>query len=1030
MAHSITEYLDRLQQLTNTNLQILDTINKAFHSRKEHLVANIDGTDYVIPSYLYLESKVDQLQQDLENIVNAPKTGEAFTYFDGTTQRIELAGYSTTPNSLNLNLSSNTFSVKTNNIFKDFLSPMPYVRLDIQSVSNATKTVNVKKVCIKNTALWEALGDVVGEGRSISYSDFTKKAYVFEEGTDYIEYDTTNRLPFRAGGAEGKYGITNISDYRIDGNFDEFYNIVVDSDLVYYKENGTFQYDLQVGDRLVTEDNVTELEIIALYPNTREMELKVLHGGYVDLTTISNTPTTANNTLKFLSQENYNETKYVDVPLEEDQYICIFIAAVNDTTNAQAPWGTGIALDTYSLYTDENESFENYYNKYVNNVGDILFSITSMMSGNSLTNLSESELLTLTQLKPEFQTDDITVTQINKHLNDSASIQHIRDLYSQKSSLKSDLKAVQKDIDDTISTLSTISFDDTSNSRRLYTSRLSDLNARKKELTESINNTVEDIVREANSADVPIEDAKYRIRGFVNLPESLIAAGMPIDIIRIDVQYRYRNSSSFTGNAETIGDNKIYSDWCVMPSEYRWKQMKYEAGEQVFEYENSNDNINEPSFNQIDIPITQGEYVDLRVRYVYNIGFPFAKTLSDWSDIIEVPFPVEFKTDVTIVQIIDENNEDLKKGQFAAILDKNGIIEHCDDKLEDQDLIYFHQPQHIASGFYTPERRVVPLADKLKELSSDILSLKAEVEGQQSENLIVYISDSQSNLTIQPYIMNEFRTVGFNNNENLIEPTGNNENIADIFNNDVAYSQLNIGLYNNGDYELRLYSMFPGSPNQPLGSAARSAFSATDYSVDQVYGVWMQFDGSPEAQLQKYNQILYFRMNDIFTNAPFYNTSNNQSIISNLISGNQGALAGLLNPSNYQQYFAQYVPDPTARSIGYASLHPYVGQLSAICLDEDAMFLTIKPGESVNIPLSFYYSFIGSNPSGSVSRTIEFDVRTSLYKDPTPFRVRITANANDSKSFTVKKTDNVLRMGDTNKSVAYSPVINKKVTSL
>ena len=79
---NITDYLYRLQDLTNTNLKILTAINDAFSTKKEHLSVMIGTKRYIIPSYIALENKVDQLQADFENLVSIPKTGEAAITFD------------------------------------------------------------------------------------------------------------------------------------------------------------------------------------------------------------------------------------------------------------------------------------------------------------------------------------------------------------------------------------------------------------------------------------------------------------------------------------------------------------------------------------------------------------------------------------------------------------------------------------------------------------------------------------------------------------------------------------------------------------------------------------------------------------------------------------------------------------------------------------------------------------------------------------------------------------------------------------
>ena len=104
----------------------------------------------------------------------------------------------------------------------------------------------------------------------------------------------------------------------------------------------------------------------------------------------------------------------------------------------------------------------------------------------------------------------------------------------------------------------------------------------------------------------------------------------------------------------------------------------------------------------------QGEIVDIRVRFIYNVGYPFAEVKSDWSAIYTQDFPVEYTKNVEVLDIIAENNDEIKTRSFENILIQKGIIEHVDDEIQDQSVKYMHKAEHISSGFFTEERRVVP----------------------------------------------------------------------------------------------------------------------------------------------------------------------------------------------------------------------------------------------------------------------------------------------------------------------------------
>jgi hypothetical protein len=218
------------------------------------------------------------------------------------------------------------------------------------------------------------------------------------------------------------------------------------------------------------------------------------------------------------------------------------------------------------------------------------------------------------------------------------------------------------------------------------------------------------------------------------------------------------NAVSMTGrNNQTY----IYSDWNVMDGFNKSKIAVCENGEFSYRYEDSNENVNEPSYNQIDIPISQGESVDIRVRVLYDFGQPYVSVTSEWSDIVNIPFPTEFAKDVPILTIIEENNNDIETYRFNNLLKDGGVEGHIKDSVVDQDIMYYHKPDSIASGFYTDERRVIPLADKLKSMSNDIATIKAEMNGSE-ESLTVSISSSDSNTIIHPNQDNTITLTPFN----------------------------------------------------------------------------------------------------------------------------------------------------------------------------------------------------------------------------------------------------------------------------
>lgn len=1054
---TLNEVLERLIKLTNDNIEILSTINKSFTTKAEHLALTVDQQQYTIPSFLALENKVGTLQRNIENLVNAPNTGECFMYFDGNSQKVQLSGYSTFPNGLTLDSNITTFSVYQNDIFKDFLTPRPYIRFNVAALSNAVKDVSVKKVVLKNPNLIAQVQQMttssngtVGNGAimsSVNYGDLYKKLYVYSEDTDYVDYDRIVRLPLRKQNCTGTYRITEIIANYTDSNFEEFYELVLDRDLKYLINDDTIERDIHIGDQLVTYNDKVKMEIVDIQPLTRKITVKMLESGYADLVTGNSDMAL----LKFFRSIDFDRDKQVDVPLEEDRFVCVFIAGINDTTNTRAPWSTGVFIDTTLLTLDSDgvTPFGTYYYENVNNIGDTLYDITHFLNS-SVYNLSVAQLNSISQYKPVIDSSKLIVTQINKHLNDSDSVKTIRSLYAQKTRYKTELDSTQRSINNINDILATTTFSTNNNTRTLYETQLSELNTRKVELTENIIAISNDINEAVNSSDTPIENAKYHVRGFVDctIPSSITVQGIPFDVIAIECEYRYKNRNKMSGNAETIGQDLIYTDWVRMPSVLREKH--YDGSRGIIEWvlDSDNDGTNETSFNQIDIPITQGEMVDIRYRWVYSLGYPFVAVRSDWSEIYTQDFPEEFNKDVPVLTIIEENNNEIQKNVYKAMLAELGVLDHVNDKVIDQTLTYFHDPAHIASGFYTEERRVIPLGSKLSDMDTLLNDLYSEVYGSFSSNLSVTISDNINTTVLVPDIDNFFTVQDYASNEN----TKTIEDLfgittANISGVSVALSSLTITLTNVGLQAMKIHTLFPGSPEAIL----KQTTTSTVFGGNNLWGQTTPNDDGPAVYIQtsdsysataitpqKLNQLFYFRLGTIdtaqtpqqteyyftdiqtpytltnYTDGTLWDGNNATRTIWKTLASKLAVtpFIGAIDSNTYISNTSSYQYGPY---INYSSLYPYIVNNNTFFLPAGTSYVTLQPGNSVSIPMNFYY--ILSIPENTTDRSLDvtnlttrqticFDVRTSLFKDPTTYKVTVEANRTNSVSYRTLRGQN------------------------
>ena len=990
---NVADYLSRIETLTNTNLQILKTLNDSFFTKKDHLFAEVDNTTYVIPSFLSLENKINMLQENFENLVKAPETSEAYFNFDGNTRSIEVRKYSHVPDKITLPTIS-TYNVEANDIFKDFLTPVPYINLDLPYLPNDIVEVNVKKIVAKSDSLkalfknklaytvetTNAAGEQIVEVRynqSINekYGDAYKMLLNYKEDYDYVEYDTIYKLPVRKNIGTGTYVIEQVVSDVIDNDLNEIITLKLrnnltdkslNNKLTYHLFDDTIEKQLQPGDELINYDGTGKVVVTEVRPATNTIVVRVVNGEYLNFLgtdsydTNNDTDIHDLSKLRFYAAVDFDADKYLKIPLEEDQYVFVAVAPLNSRMNVQSSWGTGIIIDAYSLKNGD-VGFKTYYDANVKNIGDVLFEMTSMITS-PITSLSQDTFEQLSSVKPIVDAGIVSVMQINKHLNNSTTVKNIRDAYNQKKTAETSLSEVQTKISDLNAKLSSVSFDDANGMRATYTAQLSKLNSQRNELLNVINNAINSISLNVNSAEVPIENAKYRIRGFY-VPKMPKSVDVDKHIIGIHVQYRYKNISTELGNAVSINSvdgntTYIYSDWNNLQTNNRLKVAKCVDGIYTYDYEAPNENKNEPSYNQIDIPISQGETVDIRIKVIYDFGQPYITMTSDWSDIINVVFPEEFTKDVPVLTIIEENNNDIETNRFNNILETNGINAHINDMIIDQNVTFYHKPDNIASGFYTEERKIIPLKDKLMSISNDIALLKSDIQGSNGycrvglsigENDNELYSDRENIITLESY--NNF--------------TASNNSSYDgvyTFDNGVVSTIMNISIANIGDTAMKLYSVFPGNRGVSINDTRSTFVNKNDYSDGASNGVYFRYDN--KSKLQTQNQFITFRMNDAWTGTPYYGVGENCQ-----------SSTGIENVTSAQKL--------------NMVVYPYVTTEYGLCIESDAVrsYVVINPGEEIIVPM--YCEFVASEPGNQIERTISFDLRTSLYNDPTNYAVKI-----------------------------------------
>ena len=1130
----ISDYLVQLEELTNTNLKLLTALNESINTDKNHVSVDLgnDGA-FTIPTFLNLENKINALQNNFENLVKSPITGEANFIFNGDSRTIELKRYEQAPAPVSLKEPVN-FYHENNDILKDFITPVPYLKFDISNIPNDINTFIVRKVAAVSNIAKERFNQSLNDAasKSLNWGDLYKLISDLNQDEDYVLYDTNTRLPVREGQGDGVYVIKSIDDDYIDENLDQHViltlannltNPIYKNTLTYTIFDQTIEKKLNIGDYLVSFDGHAKFQIENLNFDSNTIKLKIMYGEYINLVPWSgNNEIDESSKLRFFSGvDPFSSLNYIKVPLEEDQYIYVALAALNDRMNIRASWGDGVVINTNKLTMAKNDKvigFRDYYDN-CRNIGDILNEISKVMS-NTTTSHSTSELNSYMSAKPVLDPDIVKVVHINKHLDESTTIKNIRALYGQKNNYNASLTETQNSLTSLQEQLSAIDFQDTTGIRAKIQNQIDELTKQKNELTNSLIKISDEIALTANNSIVPIENAKYRIRGFFDFKHFIDTLKTDTgyediseeNIKGIYVQYRYRNIQLETGSATTftkdydgdgIEENEvfIYSDWNQL---YTPLRLRIRNQDGTYGVEEDTSNQNSPSFNQIDIPISQGENVDVRLKVIYDFGYPFIQMMSDWSDIVTFEFPDEFLKDVQITTIIEENNNDIETNRFNSILSNNGVTKHVEDLILDQDVTFFHKPENISSGFYTPERRIIPLRDKLKSMDDSITRIVDEIEGSSSENLSVFIDYDESSVQLSPFEVGHIMLKGYNSFGSDTSSYGNYEKDS----NGVIRLACNIRLVNTSQHSLKIFPMFPGTDGTILNKLKYSKFDTSDYCItcgsssyekcsstpgdtssytskngldpninsnannikiptmgpsgqsgdpsnydyydlkNTPYygGVWIK---NPDGKfsLQTTNQILTYRINNLYNGDKYYKSPYVETIDGETISGSLDyilnvkpngtsvvAANNLFNGSSntawqtaaeFNKLFAttenmNIFSEIYAGASGAGSttnyplsfkycygmnVYPYNSKTNGLLMTfKDASnYMLLNPGDEYIFPFVVEYrlnngttssSTTSVNPAvavTSIEKTISFDIRTSLYNDPLNYTLKIGA---------------------------------------
>ena len=730
-SNSFSSLIGKFTSLQNNSLEIIQGLSKATSTDSDFVTIsykNLDGEDayYTIPSIGYLEDKINRIDTTITKLVGLDGTDANIRMSDGTYSKIFTSNILNSPDKISGLSVPQKFSYRNNWFFESFLSPALYVPFDITNHVNLNSNkILIKRIIINTTNDSQKFifDDNFKNRNNISY----EKLISILQSNDILFFvdEEIQDLPLSILRYDGSFDVLRFEDVDItDVNGNELKRRKYFLNKLTYTDNlvnARDSVDLKINDKLVIGQTIFIIESIDSTFNSITVK-RVPNSGYDSIQIGADT-------LRLYSDKFSIKQAKVGVGFDERQVV--FFKAVDPNFNlVSTTWSDGVGFYSNDLLVETSrgtQSLANFYKSQVIDFGQQFISAAKEKTIPAIYGEIPNA--------PIINDNDLKVVRINNHKLNSADIEDIKKKASDKVRLNSEINELISAIDDKKNELVNKKFN-TDNEKRGIKNELDSLIREKTSKSNLYASIIQELALISQDKPSVLDKPKYRIRGFFEIPKPVSNEKTGLQYpIQFEIEYRYlRLDGSGTGSeyfeykdAQGITIRGTYSNWVKLKSDIRKKIYNDASGT----YSWLNDDIENPNIvniNQIDIPITKGEKVEVRVRTISEAGWPVNPLMSEYSEGVIINFPDEFNTEdsasIAIQNALDESN----RVKFQQELDSKNLDLHLSRSFTTGENYFSHDADEIASGYYTNEGNVINLFQKLKEMESTIASLKAKVE--------------------------------------------------------------------------------------------------------------------------------------------------------------------------------------------------------------------------------------------------------------------------------------------------------------
>ena len=717
-------YAENLKKLTESSADIIaiaSGINEAMAGNDAEV--NI-SEDMSLPSFSNIVKRVERAENTISKFTQGKGVVETD---DGTYRKIKVTNVSRPPEAISSLTFSNVFSIDPNWFFERLQYPRCTVSIDLtDKIDEDSDRVYVTRIILdrSNIDILDYYNTNIAN-KPVGYAALI--TMLEKDGTTYKEDKDEIKLPLTYEKYYGEFRIVNTKLIQDSKGVSRLWYFL---DTLSYSEVNEAGIAVSTGNILSVNDKVRFNNSLYSVLEVDQSQNCVRLGYDIGYETLGN-----GDILEF-----YNapfSSKVVNIGIGINEIDIVYVKGINEEYNLIAKdWSNPISFITNDLVFDGNTNitFEEYYSK---NVADFGKSWIAQIKEGQIHAYNGS-----TPRVPVINVDDLQVVQINTQLDATLDKETYNKLTSEIAQTKSNISAVRTTIATNKDLLIQSSDEDVrKNIQNIINSDTETLNS----LTTQYNSLVEELNTLLNETGVINYSPKYHIRGFFAIPEPVNEQ----QVIGFDIMYRYLhtdetgiklNTYEYT-DSNNIVQTGVFTDWNIVESSLLEKVFDVENDRFIWKNESSADG-SKININQIDIPIRNGEKVEIKVRSISEAGYPSNPLKSSWSQSVIISFPDNLTSNDTVTTILDSVKSDMTAVVLQETMSAAGVYTH----LADGNSTYKHTAKNISyTDSSTDENSKTTLTEMSLQDKVDALS-KLIVDARKSfDDEVKLLKDTVSN---------------------------------------------------------------------------------------------------------------------------------------------------------------------------------------------------------------------------------------------------------------------------------------------